>query len=97
MSFAAGYVFKTSGIACIVVNIRVGVKGTTQINSRIDNYFTYSCQLFCLVLVKHYINLLSRLPACLQVFILMSNLIIKNHVCTRYVSIAGQNIKDQHS
>ena len=46
MSFAAGYVFKTSGIACIVVNIRVGVKGTTQINSRIDNYFTYSCQLF---------------------------------------------------
>ena len=39
MSFAAGDVFKTSGIACIVVNIRVGVKGTTQINSMIDNYF----------------------------------------------------------
>ena len=46
MSFAAGDVFKTSDIACMVVNIRVGVKGTTQINSRIDNYFTYSCQLF---------------------------------------------------
>ena len=46
MSFAAGDVFKTSGIACIVVNIWVGVKGTTQINSRIDNYFAYSCQLF---------------------------------------------------
>ena len=46
MSFAAGYVFKTSGIACIVVNIQVGVKGTTQINSRIDNYFAYSCKLF---------------------------------------------------
>ena len=46
MSFAAGYIFKSSGIACIVVNIRVGVKGTTQINSRIDNYFAYSCQLF---------------------------------------------------
>ena len=46
MSFAAGDVFKTSGIACIVANIQVGVKGTTQINSRIDNYFSYSCQLF---------------------------------------------------
>ena len=46
MSFAAGYIFKTSGIACIVMNTRVKVKGTTQINSRIDNYFAYSCQLF---------------------------------------------------
>ena len=42
MSFAAGDIFKTSGVACTVVNIRVGVKGTTQINSRIDNYFAYS-------------------------------------------------------
>ena len=39
MSFAAGEVFKTSGIACIVVDILVEVKNTTQINSRIDNYF----------------------------------------------------------
>ena len=46
MSFSAGDVFKTSGIACMVVNIRVGVKGTTQMNSRIDNHFAYSCQLF---------------------------------------------------
>ena len=46
MLFAAGDVFKTSGIACIVVEIRVGVKGTTQINSRIENYFAYSYQLF---------------------------------------------------
>ena len=43
MSFAASDIFKTSGIACIVVNIQVGVKGTTQINSRIDNNFAYSC------------------------------------------------------
>ena len=46
MSFASGYVFKASGIACILVNIQVGTKGTTQITSRIDNYFAYSCQLF---------------------------------------------------
>ena len=46
MLFAAGDVFKTSGIACIVVDILVEVKGTTQINSRIENYFAYSCQLF---------------------------------------------------
>ena len=68
MLFAAGDVFKTSGIACIVVDIRVGVKGTTQINSRIENYFAYSCQLFCLVSIKQYINLLSRTQTCLQVF-----------------------------
>ena len=44
MSFAAGDAFKTSGIACIVVDILVEVKNTTH--SRIDNYFAYSCQLF---------------------------------------------------
>ena len=45
MSFAAGEVFKTSGIACIVVDILVEVKNTTQINSRIDNYS--ACTWWC--------------------------------------------------